>query len=346
MTAEEAGVQTAPQIHYLDGALLMATVLPPGEGEGEAVRVSLPSEPAAEGIVAQGDLTERPAPGAQLEVYVEQLSSESPPVYLVSAEKAARLAMYRPVEAAFKAGEVVEGELVSTTEGGYVVDLMGIAAFCPASQVGLRPPRSPQELYGRKLSFKIIRFNRERHNVVLSRRVLLEAERERTMKKLKEGAILDGRVRSLTDFGAFVDLGGVEGLLHISDMSWGRVGHPSKLVSVGDKLVVKVLKLENKGRRISLGLKQLEDDPWLTAAERYPAGSKVQGMVVSRTDFGCFLEVEPGVDGLIHASGPMVSAQAQRAIAKIQIGDELEAEVYDIDRSARRMSLLWIDPSA
>lgn len=331
------------RLHYLDGQVLGATVLPSEEGE---LRVALDAEPAAEGVLAQGELPDRPAPGDRLEVYVEQLSSEDPPVYLVSAEKAARLALFRPIEAAFKAGEIVQGELVSAADGGYVVDLMGVAAFLPASQVGLRPLRASEDLFGTALSFKIIRFNADRHNVVLSRRVLLEKERDRTLKRLKEGAILEGEVKNITDFGAFVDLGGVEGLLHVGDMSWGRVGHPSKLLSRGQRLVVKVLKVEGKGRRISLGLKQLEDDPWLTAAERYPAGSRVHGMIISRTDFGCFMEVEAGVDGLIHSSGPMVTAEAQKAIAAVQIGDELEAEVYDIDRSARRMSLLWVSPEA
>ena len=233
----------------------------------------------------------------------------------------------------------MSGEVVSAIEGGFDVEVMGIRAFLPASQVGLRPVRNPFEVLGHTFNFKVIRFNKSRYNVVLSRKVLLGEERKQTFKRLREGAIVDGVVRSVVDFGAFVDLGAVEGLLHVTDMSYGRLGHPSKVVDVGDKLTVKVLKIDKKARRISLGLKQLEDDPWVDASGRYPKGTEVKGLVVSKTDFGCFIEVEPGLEGLVISKGPMVSDRARAKLRRTDIGDEIEAVVLDLDRAGRRFSL-------
>lgn len=331
---------------YLDGEIVPAVV---SAHSDEVCTLTLsvdpPSPTPIEGVLVHGDLPSLPPVGSCFTVYVEQRVSEDPPRYQVSREKAARLEAFEPLQAKFEAGDPVEGELVSAIDGGFRVDLDGVPAFLPASQLSLQPMRSTEPLWGQRFRFKIIRFDRDRHNVVLSRRVLLEAERDRTMKRIKAGSIVEGQVKSLTDFGAFVDLGELQGLLHISDISWGRIQHPSVLLKVGQKITVKVLKMDKKGLRISLGMKQLEDDPWLTAEERYPEGTEVSGMVVSLTDFGCFIELEPGLEGLVHSTGPMVTDEAKAALAGVAIGDDLSAKVFNIDRAARRLSLVYLDRS-
>lgn len=319
---------------YLDGTFRKATVT---AVERNKIRVSLSN--VASGEIPDHEFAEPPAVGDTFKVYVDTTIRGDPKRYIASKEKADRIKPYDDLSKAFDKGTPVRGEVVSAIDGGFDVEVMGVRAFLPASQVGLRPVRNPFEVLGHRFNFKVIRFNKSRYNVVLSRKVLLGAERKETFKRLREGAIVEGVVRSVVDFGAFVDLGAVEGLLHVTDMSYGRLGHPSKIVDVGDKLTVKVLKIDRKARRISLGLKQLEDDLWVGADERYPKGKEVKGLVVSKTDFGCFIEVEPGLEGLVFSKAPMTTERGRARLRRTDIGDELEAVVLDIDLAARRFSL-------
>lgn len=332
MTQQDVEVE----VEDLRGAFVDATVT---AIEDEHVSVALPGE--ALGIIPRGDLVRLSqddlgvAVGDSFSVYVEQHSGDR---YLVSKDKADRMAQLTRLGPISKSGELIEGVVVGVTDGGFVVDV-GVRAFCPSSQFSLRPVRDADELMGQTFSFKITRYQKARQNVVLSRRALLEKERDSALKHLKVGALVEGRVVRFADFGAFVDIGGIDGLLHIGDMSWGRINNPSEVVQIGDELTLKVLKFDKKTRRISLGLRQCQDDPWLTVPQRFASGTRVRGPVVSKTDFGCFIEIEPGVEGLVHTSGPMVTDTAQRALAKTDIGDELEATVLDLDPSQKRMSL-------
>lgn len=279
--------------------------------------------------------------GERFEVLVEHRSQDGRR-WIASRDKAMRLGAFEAVHRAFQAGEKVEGEIVGTVEGGFSVDI-GIRAFLPGSQVAMRPIRHPEEVLGQRFSFRILRFDRGRQNVVLSRRALLETERDAKLARLKVGALVSGTVRSLTDYGAFVDIGGgVEGLLHIGEMSWSALRRPEEAVHVGEVLTVKVIELDREKRRIALSLRQLQDDPWLTVKERYPEGQRVQGWVVSKTDFGCFLELEPGLEGLVHSTGTLVAPTDAAVIRKADIGDELEAQVVDIDVEAKRLSLVLV----
>ncbi|MEM7674785.1 MAG: S1 RNA-binding domain-containing protein [Myxococcota bacterium] len=330
--AESVAPEPIPQ--YLDGTFRSAKVL---NVESDRIIVSVSERARAE--IPSDEFGATPAVGDTFTVFVDTTIRRDPLRYVASKEKADRIKPFDELAKAHESGTPVSGEVVSAIEGGFDVDVMGVRAFLPASQVGLRPVRNQFEVLGHTFNFKIIRFNKSRYNVVLSLKVLLGAARKQTFTRLREGAIVEGVVRSVVDFGAFVDLGAVEGLLHVTDMSYGRLGHPSKLVDVGDKLTVKVLKIDKKNRRISLGLKQLEDDPWVGADERYPKGKQVRGLVVSKTDFGCFIEVEPGLDGLVISKGPMVSEAAQAKLKRTDIGDEIEAEVLDIDLAGHRFSL-------
>jgi small subunit ribosomal protein S1 len=303
------------------------------------VAVSLPG--GAEGLIPRADLGRgaEPSVGEALQVYVEQESGER---YLVSRDKAQRAAVLDALEKLHAEGAVVEGEVVSATQGGFAVDI-GVRAFCPSSQVSLRPVRDADELLGQSFRFKIIRFQKGRQNIVLSRRALLENDQDKVFARLKVGALLEGVVRRFADFGAFVDIGGVEGLLHVGDMSWGRISKPSEAVELGQHLTLKVLRFDKKSKRISLGLRQCQDDPWVTVPTKYTEGTPVKGLVVSKTDFGCFIEVEPGVEGLVHATGPMVTASAKCILDKTDIGDELQATVLDVDQGQKRMSLALLE---
>src|SRR5207248_1532204 len=229
-----------------------------------------------------------------------------------------------------KENEIVKGTVVQVTKDYAVVDI-GVKAFLPGSQVDLRPIRNLDKLIGEKYKFKVIKFNKKRGNIVLSRRVLLEKEREElkkdTLQRLKEGAVLTGIVKNLTDYGAFIDLGGIDGLLHITDMSWGRVGHPSEMINVGDELKVIVLKFDPATERVSLGLKQIQEDPWAHASNKYPPGTRVQGKVVSLTDYGAFIEMEPGVEGLVHISEMSWTKRVKHPAKVIANGDQVAAVV-------------------
>jgi small subunit ribosomal protein S1 len=227
-------------------------------------------------------------------------------------------------------------------KGGLAVDI-GVKAFLPGSQVDLRPVRNLEALIGERLQFKIIKFNKRRGNIVLSRRALLEKERERmratTLQSLEEGQIVDGVIKNITDYGAFVDLGGLDGLLHVTDMSWGRVNHPSELFRIGDEIKVKVLRFDAGTERVSLGLKQIQPDPWRDAAMRHPIGQRVRGKVVSLTDYGAFVEIEPGIEGLVHISEMSWTKRVKHPSKLVNLGDTVEAIVLDVDEGNRKISL-------
>ncbi|MBD1400982.1 30S ribosomal protein S1 [Pelovirga terrestris] len=257
---------------------------------------------------------------------------------VLSKEKADRQKIWNSLEE----GAVVEGRIVSRIKGGLSVDI-GVNAFLPGSQVDLRPVRNLDKVIGQNFDFKIIKLNKRRGNIVLSRRVLLENEREsqrgETLKTLEENQVVEGIVKNLTDYGAFIDLGGIDGLLHITDMSWGRVKHPSDILAVGDKINVKVLKFDRDKERVSLGLKQIAPDPWLDVAAKYPIGSRVVGKVVSLTDYGAFVELEEGVEGLIHVSEMSWTKRIKHPNKVLNIGDEVESVVLALDSDNRRISL-------
>lgn len=279
--------------------------------------------------------------GDVVDVLVEDAEDEEGRIVL-SKEKADRLKVWDDISKAFEADEAVEGVIVSRVKGGLAVDI-GVKAFLPGSQVDLRPVRNLETLVGQKLQFKIIKFNKRRGNIVLSRRALLEKERKRmretTLQTLQVGQIIDGVIKNITDYGAFIDLGGIDGLLHVTDMSWGRVNHPSEIFQVGDELKVKVLKFDPETERVSLGLKQLQPDPWMDAGMRYPMGKRIQGKVVSLTDYGAFVELEPGIEGLIHVSEMSWTKRVKHPSKMVSIGDVAEAIVLDVDEGNRKISL-------
>jgi small subunit ribosomal protein S1 len=281
------------------------------------------------------------AVGDKVEVLVEEVENEDGQLVL-SKEKAERLKVWDEISNAYDNEEAVEGTIVARVKGGLSVDI-GVKAFLPGSQVDLRPVRNLEALLGEKASFKIIKFNKRRGNIVLSRRALLETERkmmrETTLSKLSEGQILDGVIKNLTDYGAFIDLGGIDGLLHITDMSWGRINHPGELFHVGDEIKVKVLKFDVDAERVSLGLKQIQPDPWIDAGMRYPMGMRLRGKVVSLTDYGAFVELEPGIEGLVHVSEMSWTKRIKHPSKVVTIGDEVEAVVLDVDERDRKISL-------
>ena len=261
----------------------------------------------------------------------------------LSREKAKRAECWIVLEAAFAAEEVVKGVINGKVKGGFTVDVSGIRAFLPGSLVDVRPVRDTTHLEGKELEFKVIKLDQKRNNVVVSRRSVLEAEnsaeREALLESLQEGQQVKGIVKNLTDYGAFVDLGGVDGLLHITDMAWKRIKHPSEIVNVGDEIDVKVLKYDRERNRVSLGLKQLGEDPWVAIKARYPEGTRVTAKVTNLTDYGCFAELEEGVEGLVHVSEMDWTNKNIHPSKVVQVGDEVEVMVLDIDEERRRISL-------
>lgn len=279
--------------------------------------------------------------GDRVDVMVESREDDLGHMIL-SKEKADRVKIWDDISQACERDEVVEGTIIGRVKGGLQVDI-GVRAFLPGSQVDLRPIRNLEKLIGEKFEFKVIKFNKKRGNIVLSRRVLLEKDRQEkrgvTLQTLKEGAVLEGIVKNLTDYGAFIDLGGVDGLLHVTDMSWGRVQNPAEIFQVGSTVTVKVLKYDPENERVSLGMKQIQEDPWLKAQEDFPVGTRVKGKVVSLTDYGAFIELTPGVEGLIHVSEMSWTKRVKHPSKIVNIGDDIEAVVLDIDKENKRISL-------
>ncbi|HNW83131.1 MAG TPA: 30S ribosomal protein S1 [bacterium] len=279
--------------------------------------------------------------GDQIEVVVDRWEDERGNICL-SKEKAAKLKIWEVVEKAFDDGSLVNGTIVAKVNGGLAVDI-GVKAFLPNSQVALRPIKNVDDLIGKNFDFKVIKFDRKKGNIVISRRDLLEKEREvlktNTLEKLQEGAVVKGLIKNITYYGVFVDLGGIDGLLHITDMSWGRVNHPSEMFKIGDEVDVKILKYDKDSERVSLGVKQISEDPWIHAAEKYASGKAVKGNVVSLEDYGAFVELERGVEGLIHISEMSWTRRVKHPGKMVAIGDEVEVKILEIDVENRRISL-------
>jgi len=279
--------------------------------------------------------------GDPLKVYIEECEDADGNLVL-SKEKADKMKIWEELEKLFNEEKSIDGKIVARIKGGMMVDI-GVKAFLPGSQIDLHPVRDLDGLVGRTFPLKIIKINHRRGNVVVSRRVLLEetrdSKRKNTLSTLKEGQLIQGVVKNITDYGAFIDLGGIDGLLHITDMSWGRVGHPSEMFNIGDKVEVSVLKYDRETGRISLGLKQKSADPWTGVAGKYPIGTRVRGRVVSLTDYGAFIELEPGVEGLVHVSEMSWTHEVRHPSRVVSIGDQVEAAVLNVDSGSRKISL-------
>ncbi|OQY06465.1 MAG: 30S ribosomal protein S1 [Desulfobacteraceae bacterium 4572_123] len=276
-----------------------------------------------------------------VEVMVEWWDEEDE-VVVLSKEKAAKVKVWEEIKKAYDDDGIIDGVITNRVKGGFSVDI-GVQAFLPGSQADLRPIRNLDEMVGQTFTFKILKYNRKRSNIVLSRRVILEQElesqRTETLASIEEGKVINGIVKNITEYGVFVDLGGVDGLLHITDISWGRVKHPSELFAVGDDIRVKILTLDLERERVSLGMKQLTQDPWIRAAEQYPVGSKIEGRVVSLTEYGAFIELEEGIEGLIHVSEMSWTRKVRHPSKIVSVGEEVEAIVLDINPGNRRISL-------
>src|SRR6266568_4950822 len=323
-------------------------------GEGEIVRGTVLALDNDEVLVDVGfksegviSLAEFPDPsaikvGATIDVFLEKMENQDGLVVL-SKQRADFVRVWDRVKEAHDNGQVVEGKLIRKIKGGVVVDLYGVEAFLPGSQIALRQVQNVDALLGQNVSVKIIKLNKRRRNIVVSRRAVLEEERDRMkatiLKDLAKDQIREGVVKNITDFGAFVDLGGIDGLLHITDMSWGRVAHPSELVKIGDKVRVKVLNFDPEKERISLGLKQLEPYPWAGVEEKYKVGDRVKGRVVSITDYGAFIELEKGVEGLIHVSEMSWTRHVRHPSKVVSIGDIIDAVVLKVDKANEKISL-------
>jgi small subunit ribosomal protein S1 len=282
-----------------------------------------------------------PNAGDEIEVYLEA-KEDSEGLIVLSKDKADKIKVWDAVSRAHEKGTPVEGKVVEVVKGGLAVDV-GVKAFLPGSQVDLRPVKNLASMLGQTIRAKVIKLNRRRGNVVLSRRAVLEEERDEkkkhTLEVLQEGMALTGTVKNITDYGAFVDLGGIDGLLHVTDMSWGRVGHPSEIFQVGDQVEVVVLHFDRESGRVSLGYKQRSSDPWETVETRYAPGSKTRGKVVSLTNYGAFVELEPGVEGLVHVSEMSWTRRVRHPSKLVNVGDTVDVVVLDVNRAAKRISL-------
>ncbi|MGM0824235.1 MAG: 30S ribosomal protein S1 [Pseudomonadota bacterium] len=334
--------QSLNDINMEPGAIVAAQVVDI-DGDWVTVNAGLKSEgqiPAAQFRDENGEMTI--AIGDDVHVALEAVEDGFGETRL-SREKAKRAEAWKILEAAFEKDEVVKGVINGKVKGGFTVDVDSIRAFLPGSLVDVRPVRDTAHLENKELDFKVIKLDPKRNNVVVSRRAVLEAEnsaeREALLATLQEGQQIKGIVKNLTDYGAFVDLGGVDGLLHITDMAWKRIKHPSEIVAVGDEVNVKVLKFDRERNRVSLGLKQLGEDPWVNIKDRYPEGTKVHAVVTNLTDYGCFAELEEGVEGLVHVSEMDWTNKNIHPSKVVQVGDDVDVMVLDIDEERRRISL-------
>jgi len=325
-------------------ATAAATAESSGEGEivkGLVVQVSKDSIVVdiggkSEGVINKNEFTDAMGAvnikvGDTVDVFIESRESDDGLISL-SKEKADKMKVWDEISAACENDEIIEGTISQRVKGGLSVTIKGgVKAFLPGSQVDLRPIRNLDKLIGQTYEFKVIKFNKKRGNIVLSRRVLLEKERDslksKTLESLAEGQVLEGTIKNLTEYGAFVDLGGIDGLLHVTDMSWGRVSHPSEVFAVGDAVTVKVLKYNPETERVSLGMKQTQEDPWLNAPEAFPIGKRVGGKVMSLTDYGAFIELLPGVEGLIHVSEMSWTKKVKHPSKVLEVGQEVECHV-------------------
>lgn len=324
------------------GAIVMGTVISVGP-EGVVVSAGFKSEGLIPLEQFKNELGQvEVIAGDKVEVALDSVEDGFGETKL-SREKAKRAQAWVDLEKAYDAKETVSGAINGKVKGGFTVDVKGIRAFLPGSLVDVRPVRDPGYLENKKLDFKVIKLDRKRNNVVVSRRAVMEAEnsaeRDQLLSNLQEGQMITGVVKNLTDYGAFVDLGGIDGLLHITDMAWRRVKHPSEIVTVGDEVHVKVLKFDRDKNRVSLGLKQTGEDPWVDIARRYPEKTRLFGKVTNITDYGCFVEIEEGVEGLVHVSEMDWTNKNVNPSKIVTVGDEVEVVVLDIDEERRRISL-------
>jgi small subunit ribosomal protein S1 len=301
----------------------------------------------SEGLLPIGEVTAyggevKIKPGDEIDVFLERLEDISGHVIL-SREKAERMMIWDRIEAAYKSDQPIQGRVVDRVKGGLSVDVGGVKAFLPGSLIDTKPVKNLDALRGHEYKFKVVSFDKKRNNVVLSRRAIVEVEHQQqkvaTFSRLQEGQVTRGVVKNITDYGVFVDLGGVDGLLHITDISWGRVNHPSEYFNVGDEIEVMILKFDSQAERVSLGYKQKTPDPWADVVERYPLGTKVHGRVVSLTDYGAFVELEEGVEGLIHVSEMSWTKKVRNPSKILSAGAEVEAVVSDVNVANRRISL-------
>lgn len=334
--------QSLNDINMEPGAIVAAQVVDI-DGDWVTVNAGLKSEgqiPASQFRDEHGNLNI--AIGDDVHVALEAVEDGFGETRL-SREKAKRAEAWKILEAAFEKDEIIKGVINGKVKGGFTVEVDSIRAFLPGSLVDVRPVRDTAHLENKELDFKVIKLDPKRNNVVVSRRAVLEAEnsaeREALLATLQEGQQIKGIVKNLTDYGAFVDLGGVDGLLHITDMAWKRIKHPSEIVAVGDEINVKVLKFDRERNRVSLGLKQLGEDPWVNIKERYPEGMKVHAVVTNLTDYGCFAELEEGVEGLVHVSEMDWTNKNIHPSKVVQVGDDVDVMVLDIDEERRRISL-------
>ncbi|MDG2250010.1 MAG: 30S ribosomal protein S1 [Gammaproteobacteria bacterium] len=334
--------QSLNEIDMTPGAIVTGTVIDI-DTDWVTVHAGLKSEgviPRIQFLDEQGNLSLEV--GDEVKVALETVEDGFGETRL-SREKAKRAESWMDLEAAYEKNDIVTGVINGKVKGGFTVDLNNIRAFLPGSLVDVRPVRDTLHLEGQELEFRLIKLDQKRNNVVVSRRAVLESvsteERDALLEKLQEGMSVKGIVKNLTDYGAFVDLGGVDGLLHITDMSWKRIKHPSEIVNVGDEIDVKVLKYDRERNRVSLGLKQLGEDPWQAIKQRYPENMQVKAVVTNLTDYGCFAELEEGVDGLVHVSVMDWTNKNIHPSKVVQLGDEVEVMVLDIDEERRRISL-------
>src|SRR6266581_1062338 len=322
---------------FEEGEVVRGRVVHIGTGE-VLVDVGYKSEGAIPVEEFRGNL---PKVGEDIDVYLEA-KEDSEGLIVLSKEKADKIKVWDAITQAYEKGAPVEGRVVEVVKGGLAVDL-GVKAFLPGSQVDLRPVKNLGSMVGQMIRAKVIKLNRRRGNVVLSRRSVLEEEREEkkkhTLEVLHEGLVLTGTVKNITDYGAFIDLGGIDGLLHVTDMSWGRIGHPSEIFQVGDQVEVVVLHFDRESGRVSLGYKQKSSDPWADVDQRYPVGSKVKGRIVSLTNYGAFVELEPGVDGLLHISDMSWTRNIGHPSEILKKGQSIETQILNVDRDNKRISL-------
>ena len=298
----------------------------------------------SEGVISLREFSESEKKlelGDEIEVFLER-SEDNDGIVVLSKEKANKIKIWETLVTAFEAEEIIVGTVVAKAKGGLTVDI-GLKSFLPGSQIDLRPVRNLEKLIGEKFEMKIIKMNKKRGNIVLSRRILLEEERKHaradTLTKLEEGNQVEGIVKNITDYGVFIDLGGIDGLLHITDMSWGRVNHPSEMFAIGDKVIVMVLKYDKEKERVSLGLKQTTPDPWVDVENKYPINTQISGNVVSITDYGAFIELEKGIEGLVHISEMSWSRHVKHPSKIVALGDEVSAAVLTLDKNKKRISL-------
>ncbi|MEK7286247.1 MAG: 30S ribosomal protein S1 [Nitrospirota bacterium] len=325
---------------FEEGAILQGTVVGIG-ADGVMVDVGYKSE----ALIANDEFTKEALSAVQIgetmPFFLEGLEDEDGNI-LLSKEKADKISVWEEIEETYKKDGIVEGKVLSQIKGGLVVDI-GVKAFLPGSQIDFKPIRDLDSLVGKTYPLKIVKMSPKRGNIVVSRRALLERTRDQkrstALSSLKEGQTVDGIVKNITDYGAFLDLGGIDGLLHITDIAWGRIGHPSDRIKVGDKMPVVILKYDKETSRVSLGLKQLTPDPWTTVEVRYPIGSKAAGRVMSLADYGVFIEVEPGVEGLVHVSEISWARDIKHPSKLVSVGDTVTFLILNIDKKGRKLSL-------